>query len=289
MNRILKCLAKSPIGIERINEVLRDTASLYRVYYIPKKDNTGNRMISAPSDELKDLQYLVLPKIKRLPIHKASAAYEKGCSTKKNAKRHSKRDYILHIDIKSFFPSIDQNVFNTTLKRFYNSEELDTLWSLCSYKGGLPIGAPTSPYLCNRIMRKIDKKLNRLSFSLRYTRYADDMIFSSKKYIDRTIINKVSDILAIYGFRINDSKTYFMSYRREVTGIILTDQDKLSTGTSYKKELKKDIYNLLVRNVGRKDVVIGKLAYLRNIEPQYAEVLKRKYINNDNINLFKGI
>lgn len=289
MNRVYKKLLNSKINKDRINEILSFSESFYQVYYLPKKNKKGSRKICKPDEELAALQYAVLPLIKKLPTDRASVAYEQGCSTRKNAFKHRKRPHILHADIKDFFGSIDQRIFFNALKRRFNSEELDTLWKLCSYKGGLPIGAPTSPFLSNRIMKHIDLKMKRISPFIRYTRYADDMVLSSRKYLDRMLINKVSAILDEYGFRLNDAKTYFMTARREVTGIILTDANRLSTGTGFKKELKKDIYNLLVKNNGKVDAVRGKLAYLNSIEPAYAKAVKRKYVQYDNVALFKII
>jgi hypothetical protein len=160
------------------------------------------------------------------------------------------------------------------------------LWSICSYKGGLPIGAPTSPFIANRIMKNTDKKLKRISLFIKYTRYADDLIFSSEKRLDKKLITKIADILKKAGFCLNYKKTYFMNSRRQVTGVILTDKNKLSLGTTYKKKLKKDIYNLLINNKGKKDCVSGKLSYLNFVEPSYAQIIKDKYIKFDTIGFF---
>jgi RNA-directed DNA polymerase len=49
-------------------------------------------------------------------------------------------------------------------------------------EGFLPQGAPSSPMLSNLVMKRIDERLTRLaaSRSFSYTRYADDLAFSTK-------------------------------------------------------------------------------------------------------------
>jgi len=277
MNKVLKYLKKCPIDLQKISEILSDTDKHYRIFFIPKKNHDGKRLIAEPDEELKMLQNSVLPLIQKLPKSKYCAAYEKGCSVKKNAKKHRKNLHILHADIKNFFPSTDWEIFKSALSKYFDPDEMEMLWRICSYKGGLPIGASTSPLLSNRIMRQCDKKMKRLSFSLKFTRYADDMIFSSKKYIEKSLIDRVADTLSKFGYRLNYKKTFFMSKRREVTGVIITEDQRLSTGTTFKKQLKKDLYNLIVKGKGRKDCITGKLAYLYDIEPLYAEKLYKKY------------
>jgi len=286
MNRVYNRIKKLGIVGGGLDDVLKNTVNFYRVYFIPKKNSGEKRMICAPSEGMLALQNAVLPCIKKLRKSRFCAAYEKGCSTKNNAKYHSKRKFILHADIKNFFGSIDKECFLKTYRKKFNDEETEMLWSICSYKGGLPIGSPASPFISNRIMRRIDKKLKRIAPFVKYTRYADDMVFSSNRYFDKKNINKVADILKKNGFLLNYSKTYFMNSRREVTGIIIKDNNKLSAGTAFKKRLKKDLYDFLVKNKGKKDCLKGKMAYLYNIEPVYTKKIIAKYSKFDMINFF---
>ena len=150
----------------------------------------------------------------------------------------------------------------------------DRLWHAVSFAKGLPIGAPTSPFIGNRVLLKADKKLGKLR--MRYTRYADDLVFSSRKRIDAKVIEKIAKILATLGFSLNRKKTYFMAGRKQVTGIILHG-DKLSVGTGYKKRLKQELYNYLTKKEGHPHIIRGKLAHLKHIEPEYAKIVKNKY------------
>jgi hypothetical protein len=90
MNRVLNTIKKCGIINDGLEKILNNTVNFYRIYFIPKKSIEGKRMICAPSEGMLSLQYAILPLIKRMKVSKASAAYEKGCSPKKNAKIHKK-------------------------------------------------------------------------------------------------------------------------------------------------------------------------------------------------------
>ena len=102
-------------------------------------------------------------------------------------------------------------------------------WYPGQREGFLPQGAPTSGALSNLVMRGLDEFNYRLAVSLglRYTRYSDDMYFSSRKpiaqhAIDRLIV-EIRQELSGHGFHLNDRKTYVAGAggRRSVLGIIV--------------------------------------------------------------------
>jgi len=284
-------LSGTKIGGERIEEILTDTCMHYRRYFILKASG-GEREICEPLKELRRIQKASLRVVKAPEVSKFCTAYEKGASVKLNAERHKKAKHILHIDIKDFFPSINKAVFMKTYRQFmcYNCRGescvscVNKLWKIVSLGGGLPIGACTSPFIANRIMAETDESLAKLDKQIIYTRYADDMIFSSQKPIDKSFINRIEAIINAAGFAINHKKTYFMKSRKQVTGILIND-GKLSIGTSYKKRLKQDIYNYLTKGFGKPQEIKGRLAWLAFVEPDYAKVIKNKYKSIDKIEL----
>lgn len=79
--------------------------------------------------------------------------------------------------------------------------------------GYLPQGAPTSPMLSNLVMREVDAEIQKISkkFGLTYTRYSDDLTFSTRGDFSRNkargFISEVSKILALDGFRPQHKKT----------------------------------------------------------------------------------
>lgn len=247
----------------------------YSTYFLKKKSGKL-RKICQPEKILEVLQRDLLPIIKRRPVSKYCMAYENGCSVKKNAKYHSKAKHILHIDIKNFFSSINSKMFEKFFCKNIEGRIAEKFWEAVSLDNGLPIGSPTSPFIANRVMYEIDKKLGKLSFFTKYSRYADDMVFSSKREISVEFIKKITDILNQAEFEVNQKKTYFMSYRKEVTGIIIHNK-MLSTGTSFKKKLKNELYDYLVKGIGRPERIRGKFAFLSDIEPKYAKTIKKKY------------
>jgi hypothetical protein len=291
-----KGLFDTKLGHEKIEEILADTENQYRRYYIPKKGG-GRREICEPSDELKKLQHGALKAVKVPAVSKYCTAYEKGMSVKLNAERHKKAKHILHIDIENFFPSINKEIFIKKYSPYFCNRCRDNcshclennllkLWKIVSFRGGLPIGSAASPFIANRIMTDIDEKLANLDKNSVYTRYADDMVFSSQKPIDERFIQKIEEIISAEGFKINRKKTYFMKSRKQVTGVLI-NKGKLSVGTFYKKRLKKDIYNYLVKDEGKAEVLKGQFSWLASIEPAYAKIIKNKYKTLDKKQFFK--
>ena len=111
----------------------------------------------------------------------------------------------------------------------------------------LPQGAPTSPIITNMICDKLDFYLSRLAkrFNMNYTRYADDITFSSMRYVyskQGKFMLELERIIKKQGFTINESKTRLQKKgdRQEVTGIILSD--KLNVTQKYVRDIRNILY-----------------------------------------------
>ena len=81
-------------------------------------------------------------------------------------------------------------------------------------KSVLPQGAPTSPILTNIVCRKLDIRLNGLAkrFGLKYSRYADDITFSSSHNVYQKggeFLDELKRVINDQGFTIKESKTTF--------------------------------------------------------------------------------
>ena len=111
----------------------------------------------------------------------------------------------------------------------------------------LPQGAPTSPIITNMICDKLDRRLAGLAkrFGLHYTRYADDITFSSMHNVyqkNSPFRKELERIITDQGFTMNDTKTRLQKKgsRQEVTGIIVSD--KLNVTRKYVQDIRNILY-----------------------------------------------
>lgn len=269
---------------------------LYAKYYIPKK-NGGIREILQPSKELKVLQRWIVKNIfAYFPVSKHSSAYSKGDSIKRNAAQHRNSNFICHTDIKNFFPSITSE----TLMNFFarnrdithrldlTDEDLELIKDICLYKGErLVVGSVASPRIANVVMYQFDVELYQAlseTGKFIYTRYADDIVISSKEYIDEGVLDIIKEKMQQYGFSMNMKKTFFMNMRRQrkITGVVIdNNRNELTIGNKKYKEIKREIYTYLVKGEGNAEHIKGYLSYIRGINQKQYEQLKQIYEKYD--------
>lgn len=290
MNLTEKIAKDLKLEYSYIEKIINRANYYYKRYSIPKK-NGGTREIMQAGPELKSLQYWIKENIlNKMPISDASYAYSKGNSIKCHALSHVKSKYILHSDIYHFFNSITSKMLEKQLLKhpdIFESLDLDmndaitTISKICFRKNRLCIGTVSSPIISNIVMYDFDNELIDycLSNDYIYSRYADDIYISSQDFISIEEKTHLTHLLAKYNFIINERKTFFASPkgRRNITGIIITDKAKISIGTEKKLQIKKKLYSKLVHGTGNTNEILGYLAFLKDIEPNYYNKLIAKY------------
>lgn len=236
-----------------------------------KKKSGGFRQITAPRNQ--SFMMLLQTVNEILKAMYSPSDYAMGFTEERsvvtNASVHKGQNYVFNIDLKDFFPSVEQR---RVLKRFgakpfyFNPEIALLLSGLCSMRVKreqadetqthdldkefvyvLPQGAPTSPIITNMICDTLDRRLAGLArrFGLRYSRYADDITFSSMHYVyaeKGEFRKELARIIGSQGFTINDTKTRLQKRgsRQEVTGIIVSD--KLNVTKKYVREIRSLLY-----------------------------------------------
>ncbi|MGI2209495.1 retron St85 family RNA-directed DNA polymerase [Shewanella baltica] len=272
------------IGIDTnvIYKMIHCPNSFYREFSIPKRKG-GVRQISSPYPSLLLCQNWIYENIlKKNNIHPCAHAYSSGRSILTNAKPHLNSKAILKMDMENFFPSLS---FNWVVKYFselgYPNNLSFSLASLCCLNNELPQGASTSPALSNILLYSLDKRLYRLSksYSLQYTRYADDIAFSGD-YIPHKYIQIVNDIVEDYGLRINKNKTnLIIGEKQKIIAGISVKGEEIEVPRKYKRELKKEIHFIrkygILSHISKKKIknpnyiysIEGKLRYLLQVEP----------------------
>lgn len=207
----------------------------YRIFHIRKKSG-GLREIKAPCRQLDVILTCINVMLKACyEPSDAAMGFTSGKSVLDNASVHVGHNYVFNIDLKDFFPSIQQaRVWRRLQLRPFNfSREIaNVLAGICcafdeNAQGNvLPQGSPASPILTNAICDKLDRRMKGVAkrFGLHYSRYADDMTFSSMHNVyqkDSTFRTEIRRIIEEQGFRMNEKKTRLQKTgtRQEVTGL----------------------------------------------------------------------
>lgn len=227
----------------------------YRHFSIPKKSG-GKRNIAAPSKGLGHLLYYVNIILKAIyqPSDFAMGFVEGRCVVD-NALRHIGQNYVFNTDIENFFPSIEQpRVWKRLQLKPFNFKKpiANILAGLCCIKEKdndgavkyiLPQGAPTSPLITNAICDTLDRRLSGLArrFNLHYSRYADDITFSSMHNVYNEGGNfrkELRRLIEGQNFKMNEAKTRLQKKgeRQEVTGIIVSN--KVNTSAAFVSEIR---------------------------------------------------
>ena len=217
----------------------------YKTFFIPKKSG-GTRKIEAPNDELKAIQLWIKENIlDKFSVSQYAKGFVKGVSIYDNALQHTKKELVINIDLKDFFPSIGYNEVYKVFKYIGYTESVSKLLTnLCTNPYNvLPQGSPASPVLSNLVSLKLDKRLGCLAKKIGadYTRYADDITFSGKKSIKK-YIEVIKKIISEEGYTINEEKFRLQYYyqRQEVTGLVVNNG--VTVPERYIKELENAIY-----------------------------------------------
>lgn len=267
-----------------------DDNNFYRSIKIPKKLG-GFREINVPIFDLKYLQRWILDNIlNNLQPSKYATGFVRDRSIVDNANIHVGANYLLNLDLCNFFTTITfQTVFRLFYYYGYTKEVSYTLAKLCTYERKLPQGSPASPAISNLVCLKLDKRLSRLAstFSINYSRYADDITFSGLK-IPKEFLPLVEMIIIEEGFKINNKKTRFAGrhQRQEITGLIIND-GKPRVAKSYKRKLQQEIYYCRrfgvishMETIGQtkrfyREHLYGKAYFIKMVEPDVGDAFLR--------------
>lgn len=228
-------------------------AAKYTTFEIAKKSG-GKRSIKAPIPKLKKLQahlshvlYQCLAEIERERSAKPlSFGFRKDRSISENASRHKRRRWVLNLDLEDFFPSFNfgrVRGFFLKDKAFGLHPEVATTIAQIACDGvALPQGSPCSPVISELIAQILDMRLVRLAkkYGVTYTRYADDITFSTSQkdfptglatvdasapavwHLSEELVGKI----VTSGFTVNAAKTrmHFRGSRQMVTGLVVNEK-----------------------------------------------------------------
>lgn len=243
----------------------------YESFMIAKRSG-GFRIIHAPSDALKSIQkalsFLLQDCIQEINRSKGddfkstlSHGFVRERSILTNAARHIGKNNVLNIDLKNFFESFNfgrVRGFFIENKNFKLDPAVATVIAqIACYDNKLPQGSPSSPVIANLITHSLDIRLASLAKknSCTYSRYADDITFSTrrKKFPSSLMIEgergyipgkRLSSEIKRAGFDINNSKTriQYKDSRQDVTGLVANK--KPSVRREYWRTVRSQCHSL---------------------------------------------
>jgi retron-type reverse transcriptase len=285
------------------------TVSHYVQFLVPKKSG-GERMLSAPHKQLAGAQEWILQHIlEKLPAHDAAHGFVKGRSIVSNARPHVGAAAVINCDLTDFFPSITVHRVIGFFRSIGYSPAAATILALLAtdsprrkvlYRGkpwhvatgprALPQGACTSPALSNLIARRLDARLTGIAkkLSLNFTRYADDLTFSSANPSDRIgyLLARIRHIAADEGFAVNEKKTRVLrqAARQSVTGVVVNTHPAASRAT--RRRLRAILHNagktgLEGQNRARRKGFVawlgGMISFVGMVNPRQAIALRERF------------
>lgn len=216
-----------------LDEFVKNIDSHYREWYEVKVDKKTNqpktykdgtikqRAIRPSKAPLKAIQKQIKDRILaviELPENVHGGVKKHSNIT--NAKPHQGKKYILTTDLQDFYPSITaRKVYETFLELGFNAQCAFYITRLTTWKGELPQGTPTSTHISNIVFLRTDYKLIELcnAHNITYTRYIDDLTFSSQSDFQNAI-EEILDIVLDSGLKISRRKTFYNG-SQTVTGI----------------------------------------------------------------------
>ena len=208
----------------------------YKEFALAKKGGTRTINYLEKDSKLWGLQQrLLINFLDKQDLPVCVKGFRKGESYYSFLSEHIGAKYYLRVDIESFFPSITDDCIKNELSSLLvcnSSEEkgklLDLVCDIVTLDGTLPQGACTSPMVSNLIMAKVDQRITKYCqvFGVRYTRYADDLLFSSNTFDfseKKWFIKKIKYILSSLKLKLNYSKIKYGEKEFVLNGYVISD------------------------------------------------------------------
>lgn len=295
------------VSTRELNKIWWYRGTMYHHFEIAK-GRGKTRTISAPDPTLKYIQRRIARLLDQIysprdPVH----GFVINRSVKTNAEAHLHRRFVLNIDLKDFFPSItERRIYGMLWAIGLDQRVAEILARLCCNNGHLPQGAPSSPVLSNMICFRMDKRLLVFAKTARciYTRYADDITFSSYqplsalfdspvppagRFSPDLLSTSLKSIFTANGFNVHPEKAHYADRhsRRMVTGLKINEL--LNVDRRFVRNIRAALHSVKVHGIEKAQEIYqekhggtssiaahleGKISWLRNIRGQSDPVFR---------------
>jgi hypothetical protein len=201
----------------------------------PLSGHSKKRIISNPNASMRLVHGRFMRYLRSLRVHLASSTgCRRGNSALKNLLRHSKHRYFYALDLRNAYGSVKVEQLVAMLCTIDPTNDAGivtefALRFLINPTGaGLVVGAPVSPDVFNLYGEfYLDRALREIAarYSLTYTRYLDDLTFSSDLPIGKEKRREIRAVIGNASFGISDRKSQVLDIRKGpivINGIGLT-------------------------------------------------------------------
>jgi RNA-directed DNA polymerase len=296
----------------------------YKNIPLAQSGRAHKRPISAPGDEIRRIQSEILAFLPVHLQHPCSFAYEPGKSAIQCARQHIGMTWGIKLDLVDFFHQVrtsnvrelfvylgasefSANLYATILTRLpVGQPEFGKL----GRNGILPQGAPTSGAISNLMCKQLDEELVQIALKhdLTYTRYSDDLFFSSRskdfsKPKALRILKELRICINRFALNINSKKTriYTPHSSHQLLGVLI-GEDGVRLTKRYARSIKSSARALstfglsaLEEEYACSNTVlhahraksrghsptflkryVGQLSYVSQLDPKWAKDLARE-------------
>jgi len=257
----------------------------YRTFELPKKSG-GTRKIATPKVFLKVVQRWILYNIlykRELPEYVTGFVEQRGILV--NARRHVGKRYLVRFDIQNFFPSIRLNRVRGVYADFgFPPDVAHLLARLSCLRGVLPQGAPTSPYVANLAFLPCDVQIATEAGvkQIAYSRYADDLTFSSDAPIRPAFLRAVEKIIREAGFRFNAEKSFRAGPGQRLFTVGMVVNEKAQPLRTLRRKLRARFHQASLHPISFSETaneLLGWAAYVNMYDPplgaEYLNIARR--------------
>ncbi|MFA6295473.1 MAG: reverse transcriptase domain-containing protein [Candidatus Paceibacterota bacterium] len=250
----------------------------------PVSNQTKQRIISDPNLSMRWIHHYLIRYIRemRIPMHNATGG-RRNNSAFRNVLYHRKygkiafNRYFYILDISSAYSTVNIHQLTGILSEFcadISQEDICEFLTMYCFEPdnkGLVTGAPASPDLFNLYCEKlIDGYLRELctKYNLVYTRYIDDLTFSSTVPIGLKKRKEIRKIIRKAGFEISDRKAKVIDLRKgptTINGVGICLDGRTFLPRRVLKQIQALIHRALEKGDIKPSIIHGKMSLLKAV------------------------
>lgn len=177
--------------------------------------------------------------------HPVSHGFERGRNIQSFIAPHVRKRRLLTLRLKNAYQRIGKRRVKAIAANHFGlpTDKAKLFAQLVTYEGALAAGNPLSHQILNTQAYKIDRYLTDFSikYNLTYTRFIDEFVFSSDRYLQISTIEKIKRVLVRNGWEIDEDTVDIQSGNHfHIANQIVTSDGEIREATMKKKTAKKE-------------------------------------------------